>query len=167
MRRTIAIFMLIICISCNASTFNKKTHYDVCFTPGDNCDVIIANTINHAESLILIQAYHLTNKKIIEAILDKNKSGVTINILLDKTALKEATIFKENGINVLIDHKPRIAHNKVIIIDGKTVVTGSFNFTESAQHSNAENVIIIDNKALAKKYTANYKSRYKESSQIK
>ena len=57
---------------------------------------------------------------------------------------------------MLIDDKHAIAHNKVMIIDGNTVITGSFNFTKAAEEKNAENVIVLkDNPALAQRYTQN------------
>jgi phosphatidylserine/phosphatidylglycerophosphate/cardiolipin synthase-like enzyme len=58
---------------------------------------------------------------------------------------------------VLIDRRPGIAHNKVMIIDGQHVITGSFNFTESAQKKNAENVLLISNDPkLAQRYAENF-----------
>jgi phosphatidylserine/phosphatidylglycerophosphate/cardiolipin synthase-like enzyme len=49
-----------------------------------------------------------------------------------------------------------IAHNKVMVIDSRTVITGSFNFTKAAEESNAENLLVIDDAELAKKYTQNW-----------
>jgi phosphatidylserine/phosphatidylglycerophosphate/cardiolipin synthase-like enzyme len=58
---------------------------------------------------------------------------------------------------VVIDDKHNIAHNKVMVIDGERVITGSFNFTTSAEKNNAENLLVIDDPELAVKYTANWK----------
>ncbi len=66
-------------------------------------------------------------------------------------------------IPVWQDNQLSIAHNKVMIFDRKTVETGSFNFTYSAQHRNAENVLIIQNKALAAAYLKNWFRRKKQS----
>ena len=62
------------------------------------------------------------------------------------------------GIPVLIDAKHAIAHNKVMVIDDETIVTGSFNFTNQAEHSNAENLLVIRSRSLAEAYTANWKA---------
>ncbi len=67
------------------------------------------------------------------------------------------------GIPVRIDDKHAIAHNKVIIIDGEVVITGSFNCTKSAEQSNAENLLIIRDKALAQKYTKNWEAHAQHS----
>ncbi len=60
------------------------------------------------------------------------------------------------GIPTFIDDKHAIAHNKVMIIDKAKVITGSFNFTKAAEEKNAENVLIIKDKALAKVYIENW-----------
>ena len=56
-----------------------------------------------------------------------------------------------------------IAHNKVMILDGQTVITGSFNFTKSAEEGNAENLLIIHSQDLARKYTGNWHAHAKHS----
>ena len=61
------------------------------------------------------------------------------------------------GIPVKIDAVHRIAHNKVMVIDGETVITGSFNFTEAAELRNAENVFIVWDRAAAEKYLENWR----------
>jgi phosphatidylserine/phosphatidylglycerophosphate/cardiolipin synthase-like enzyme len=55
-----------------------------------------------------------------------------------------------------IDAAHAIAHNEIMIIDGETVITGSFNFTKAAEEKSAENVLIIKDKELAGKYTDNW-----------
>jgi phosphatidylserine/phosphatidylglycerophosphate/cardiolipin synthase-like enzyme len=66
------------------------------------------------------------------------------------------TFFTNQNITTYIDTKHQIAHNKVIVIDGTTLITGSYNFTKSAQNSNAENLLIIkNNPALINKYMNN------------
>ena len=59
--------------------------------------------------------------------------------------------------------KPAIAHNKVMIIDDKEVITGSFNFTDAAQKRNAENVVFISDTKLAKEYAQNWAKREQQS----
>lgn len=64
---------------------------------------------------------------------------------------------------VLIGEKHKIAHNKVMIMDGEMVVMGSFNFTKSAEEGNAENLLIIHSKELAAKYAANWQAHANHS----
>ena len=67
------------------------------------------------------------------------------------------------GIPTFIDDRHAIAHNKIIIIDGKTVLTGSFNFTKQAEEHNAENLLVIEDAALAAKYTQNWNTHFAHS----
>jgi len=59
------------------------------------------------------------------------------------------------GRSVKIDAQHAIAHNKVMIIDGETVITGSFNFTKAAEENNAENLLVIHDKRLVNRITIN------------
>ena len=70
--------------------------------------------------------------------------------------LPRADFLANSGIPVLIDGKHPIAHNKIIIIDGETVITGSFNFTKQAEEHNAENLLVIHDSGLAQRYLANW-----------
>nr|CBX27153.1 hypothetical protein N47_A11820 [uncultured Desulfobacterium sp.] len=76
-----------------------------------------------------------------------------------------ATFLANAGIPTYIDDRHAIAHNKIMIIDKETVITGSFNFTKAAEEKNAENLLIIRNKDLAKIYTGNW-YKHKEHSEV-
>jgi len=147
----------------NKNSVFINTPYTVCFTPKQNCTDLIVATINHATSSIDVQAYSFTSKPIINALQRASTRGVTVFVLLDKSNVTDQRdiieALKHAGIPFLIDDKPDIAHNKVIIIDDQTVITGSFNFTYSAQHYNAENVLIIKDRSLAQQYLRNFNDR--------
>jgi phosphatidylserine/phosphatidylglycerophosphate/cardiolipin synthase-like enzyme len=74
-----------------------------------------------------------------------------------------ATFLANSKIPTFIDSNHAIAHNKVIIIDGNTVITGSFNFTKSAESKNAENLLIIKSDEIAKLYIENWKNHKNHS----
>ncbi len=86
---------------------------------------------------------------------------------MDKSQCTEkyssATFLKNSGIPTYIDDKHAIAHNKIMVIDGAVVITGSFNFTKQAENSNAENLLIIQSADLAGKYTENWQAHFKHS----
>ena len=138
--------------------------YEVCFTPGADCTSLITSEITNAKKSIYVQAYSFTSPAIAKALADARHKGISVNIILDKSQIKQnqyssATYFQHQNIPLYIDNKPAIAHNKVMIIDNHTVITGSFNFTKAAQNKNAENVIIIRDDALAAIYLANWNKR--------
>ena len=76
-----------------------------------------------------------------------------------------ATYLTNAGIPVWVDTKVAIAHNKVMVIDGQRVITGSFNFTAAAQSRNAENLLVIEDPALAAQYRTNWERRRAVSTQ--
>lgn len=90
-----------------------------------------------------------------------------MEVILDKSQRKEkytsADFVAHAGILTYIDTEHAIAHNKVMVIDGETVITGSFNFTKAAQEKNAENLLVIRDKALAAQYSDNWHLHQKHS----
>ena len=66
-------------------------------------------------------------------------------------------------IPTYIDSRHAIAHNKVIIIDGAVTITGSFNFTKAAQEKNAENLLIIRSREIARAYRENWQHHLSHS----
>jgi phosphatidylserine/phosphatidylglycerophosphate/cardiolipin synthase-like enzyme len=124
-----------------------------CFTPGGHCTDIIVQVLGNAKRTILVQAYSFTSAPIAKALLDAHKRGVQVQVILDKSQRSEkyssADFLANQGVPVLIDAKHAISHNKVMVIDGELVVTGSFNFTKAAQEKNAENLLVIRDATLA------------------
>lgn len=142
------------------TTIPLNTTASVFFSPKGGCTQAIIDTINQAKSEVLVQAYSFTSQPIAEALVNAHKRNIKVEIILDKSQLtgKESQLAAvvQAGIPTYIDSKHAIAHNKIIIIDKKTVITGSFNFTESAESRNAENLIIIPSKPLAEVYIKNF-----------
>ena len=66
-------------------------------------------------------------------------------------------------MSVKIDSEHAMTHNRVMIIDGETAITGSFNFTKAARENNAENLLVIHDKALAERYNRNWEDHAKHS----
>jgi phosphatidylserine/phosphatidylglycerophosphate/cardiolipin synthase-like enzyme len=116
---------------------------------------------------VLVQAYSFTSAPIAKALVDAEKRGVKVQVILDRSQRTEkyssADFVQHAGIPTYIDAKHAIAHNKIMIIDGKTVLTGSFNFTKAAEENNAENLLVIQDLALATKYTANWQAHLQHS----
>ena len=114
-----------------------------------------------------MQAYSFTSAPIAKALVDAHKRGVQVQVILDKSQKGEkyssADFVLHAGIPTFIDAKHAIAHNKIMIIDGQTVITGSFNFTKAAEESNAENLLVIRSPELAAKYAANWKAHAEHS----
>ncbi len=131
-----------------------------CFSPKGGCTDAIVQELDKAKTSVLVQAYSFTSAPIAKALVAAHERGVKVEIILDKSNLTaqytSGPYVAKAGIPVKIDSAHEIAHNKVMIVDGETVITGSFNFTLAAEDKNAENLLIIRDKALAEKYTKNW-----------
>jgi len=145
----------------------QNTPVNVYFIPKGGCTNAIINEIEQAKTEILVQAYSFTSAPIAKALVDAHKRGVSVEAILDKSQRTEkysgATFLANNRIPVYIDAAHAIAHNKIIIIDKQTVITGSFNFTKAAESKNAENLLIITSKDLADYYLDNWQGHRRHS----
>ena len=145
---------------------------EVAFSPNGGGAALIIRTIGEAKKTIQVQAYSFTNADIAKALLEAHKRGVNVRVVLDKSQETEkytsATFLANAGVPVRIDDDFAIAHSKIMILDGETVITGSFNFTKAAEERNAENVLVIrGNKELAKLYLQNWQWRWDASEAYK
>ena len=168
---TICIFALLaigLLISCAVNTQLKEERTQVYFSPNGGATQAIINEISNAKAEILVQAYSFTSTPIAKALVDAHKRGVQVEAILDKSQRKEtyteATFLANMKVPTYIDDKHAIAHNKIMLIDKETVITGSFNFSKAAEEKNAENLLIIKSKELAGIYIDNW-MKHKEHSE--
>jgi phosphatidylserine/phosphatidylglycerophosphate/cardiolipin synthase-like enzyme len=143
---------------------------DVFFSPGGGCTTAIISQIRTATNSIQIQAYSFTSAPIAKALVDAHTRGIQVFVVLDRLQQSDkysaARFLKNNGIPVFIDSEHNAAHNKVMIIDRSTVITGSFNFTKAAEEKNAENLLILGDQRLATKYLENFIAHMKHSTPV-
>lgn len=142
---------------------------EVCFTTGrgsaegSDCAALVAREIATAQRAILVQAYNFTEPHIIAALIAAAGRGVRVTLLVDKITAHQkgegVDACAHAGIAVAIDNRPKIAHNKVMVIDSETVLTGSFNWSKSAEIANAENLLVVRSHELAAAYAANFARR--------
>ena len=128
----------------------------VYFTPPAGAAQAIVKVIDASHSEVLVQAYGFTHNAIAQAIIRAHQRGVKVSVLLDQksdhTNRYVVDLFNNGQIMMRQDGKHAIAHNKVMVIDENIVITGSFNFTNSAETRNAENFLILKSPTLANRY---------------
>ncbi|MFL3877153.1 Phospholipase D [Wolbachia endosymbiont of Trichogramma kaykai] len=151
-------------------TFSPCPKAIVCFSPEEDCAVPIISEIDQSKESILVQEYTFTLGTVAKSLINAKERGVDVKVVLDKSQLhsKHSVISElfSNGIPIWIDNKPKIAHNKVIIVDNQKVITGSFNLSKTAEKGNAENLLIIENyPELVQQYVKNWEIRMSQSSQ--
>lgn len=138
---------------------------EVGFSPDAGAEALVIKVIQSARESIYVLAYSFTSKPVAQALLDAHKRGVAVNVVVDKSQKTEkytsATFLANVGIPVRVDSQHAIQHNKVLVVDQKTVETGSFNFTAAAATRNAENALVIwNNPRLAQVYLADWKKHW-------
>lgn len=140
---------------------------EVYFAPGDRPTDVIVREIGQVKSNLLVQAYSFTSAPIAKAVVDAHRRGVKVTVLLDKSQSTQqyssATFLANAGVPTFIDSGHAIAHNKLMILDGRKVITGSFNFTKAAEERNAENLVVIDEPRIVYKYMTNWQAHAKHS----
>jgi phosphatidylserine/phosphatidylglycerophosphate/cardiolipin synthase-like enzyme len=120
-----------------------------------------------------VQAFLLTSRNIARALIAAHERGVAVRLLADREMVAKGENSRvpdlhAAGIEVRLETRYASAHNKILLIDVEgnhpVVITGSYNFTFSAQARNAENLLILrDNPALAHTYLANWRRHRDEA----
>ncbi len=137
--------------------FSAEVH----FSPKGGCTETVVRELAAARHVIQVLAYSFSSKPIAQALVDAKLRGVHVEIVLDHSneaeSYSDLHFFLEQGLTPVIDPHHAIAHNKVMIIDNRTLVTGSFNFTHQAEAENAENLLVIKgHPELLKAYRQNF-----------
>jgi phosphatidylserine/phosphatidylglycerophosphate/cardiolipin synthase-like enzyme len=161
-----ATFCLLFVLGCEKKAPQNETiavgqdSIQVYFSPRGGTTDAVVKTLDGAKKSILVQAYSFTSDPIAEALKRAHVRNVNVMVVLDKSqrTAKYTSLeyLAQAGIPVWIDSKHAIQHNKVMVIDDATVITGSFNFSKAAEERNAENLLIISNPMIAKMYTENW-----------
>lgn len=140
------------------------TTIDVYFSPRGGAEAAIVSEVQKAECSLYVMAYGFANDDIIDALVEANASGKRLFLVLDRTNKNSPKLQKirKSGGEIKIDARHRIMHDKVIIIDGKTVITGSYNFSKNAELYNSENLLIIRSPELVEKYERHFWERFRE-----
>jgi phosphatidylserine/phosphatidylglycerophosphate/cardiolipin synthase-like enzyme len=169
-RRSRAFFVFVFLFVLFTISPARAAQIRACFSPPlpGGCDPLatVVRTIDGARKTVLVQMYALTSRQIGSALVNAKHRGVDVRAIVDRSQLREdrsdtyaVSRLASGGVPVLVDNVPGLMHNKVMIVDGATVITGSFNYTWSAEHRNAENLLVIHDPTLAAEYTQNWNIR--------
>ena len=141
------------------------TDINAYFSPEDKIERIIVHRLQKAKKSVHFMAFSFTSDKIAEMMIAKHKEGVPIYGIFEKKGsddkYSQYVKMKIEGLPVKIDNNKFFMHHKVIIIDEVRVITGSYNFSKSANKKNDENILIIDNKDIAADYLKEFYRLYK------
>lgn len=126
------------------------------FAPQDSVAGRIVDRIQQAQRKIHFLAFSFTHDGIGQAMMDRNQAGVEVQGVFETTGastpFSEYGRMKQAGLDVYRDGNPYVMHHKVIVLDDRITIFGSFNFSENANRDNDENVLIVDDPAFAALY---------------
>jgi phosphatidylserine/phosphatidylglycerophosphate/cardiolipin synthase-like enzyme len=135
------------------------------FSPDGGTKQALIEHIRDAKSELLIALYYFTDPDLADAVIQAHRRNVAVAVILDKSQRKgrysQARRLRDEGVPLAFDTAHRIFHHKFMIVDALTVVTGSHNWTKSAETVNAENTLILQNvPLLAQKYRMEFQALY-------
>jgi phosphatidylserine/phosphatidylglycerophosphate/cardiolipin synthase-like enzyme len=123
------------------------TPVEVWFAPDDGVAARLIDLIEGAQSSVDFLAFTFTSDPLAEALLRAAERGVTVRGVIERDQAEAAGTdyahMRQGGIDVRLDSSPGTMHHKLLLIDGRVLATGSYNFTRSAEESNDENVVIL------------------------
>jgi len=139
--------------------------WTVHFSPRGGCASAIVELIGSAKRSVHLAAYSFTSQPIADALVAAARAGRQVQLVLDRSDRATPTTARvaAGGVDVWIDAQHPIMHDKYVIIDGTAVETGSYNFTNQAEARNAENCLIVRDRALAAEYLADWQRHQQHS----
>ena len=157
------------------STVNQQrttvegTPIQVLFASEDEAISFIIPLLSGAQESIYFMAFSFTHNGMGEAMLERAGAGVDVTGIFEtrgsETEFSELPPMYCAGLPVRQDGNPSTFHHKVIVIDGQILITGSLNFSNNADESNDENVVILNNPAIAAQYLQEFERRWVEAKQ--
>jgi phosphatidylserine/phosphatidylglycerophosphate/cardiolipin synthase-like enzyme len=138
--------------------------------PHGSAERLVIKLINTAETSVFMAAYQMTSKPIADAMCAAALRGIAVSVVLDAKSNKRGDAKSKRdymaacNVAVRTDSRYAIMHDKFIVVDGKHVQTGSFNYTYAASARNAENAIVVwNNTAMARKYQSEFDRLFNEA----
>ncbi len=169
----VGLSLILVVMSCFADSPSAKKHTanissdncTVCFTPGGDCRSLILERINSAKRSIDLAIYTITNRELANALLSAHKRGVKVRIISDNSTAQsrdsKAQFLYDSGVGVRYDGFG-LMHHKFAVFDGTSFLTGSYNWSNSAESRNNENIIIIDDTELARIFSEEFERMWRK-----
>jgi phosphatidylserine/phosphatidylglycerophosphate/cardiolipin synthase-like enzyme len=140
---------------------------EVGFSPGGSAEALVLKVIHSAKYEVRVMAYSFTAAKVVDALRQARHRGVEVYVIADRKANVSGddrgkgraalSTLVNAGAQVRIVDAYAIHHDKVLIVDGSTVQTGSYNYSAAAARSNSENVLVNwNNPGLANVYQRHF-----------
>ncbi len=140
---------------------------EYCFSPGGDCAGVVVKWIGRANSSVHVLIYTFTLNNVANALMAAKNRGVDVKIVMERSEVSGSGAQYQNlksaGVDIRLDTNPALMHDKVAIIDGHIIVTGSFNYSVSANLSNNENLVVIDDRLWASAFETQFQQIYSQA----
>ena len=138
---------------------------EIYFAPEDHPREHYLPVVTQAQKSILFMAFNLTDDDLARLLIAKAHQGIRVQGVLDERQAatsrgNDYETLRRAGLDVHLDGNPYAMHHKVIIVDGETVIFGSYNFTRSAETRNDENLLIVHDPLLAARFVEEFRRVY-------
>lgn len=138
----------------------------VYFSPRGGCENQVINWINKANSSIHVLIYSFTLDSVGNALIEALDRHIEVKIVFEKGQIGQSSEYqrlRNSAVDVRNDTNPSYMHDKIMIVDGKVVLTGSFNWSNNAENENNENLLIITSTSLATTYENEFQKIWNSS----
>lgn len=139
---------------------------EVCFSPIEPCDLKLIQFVNSAKASIDVAVFDVTLDQFVHHLLNKARQ-MPVRIIVDRRQAKGphslVPLLIKAGVNVRIGHQRGVMHNKFTIVDGQSIETGSFNYTNHATQANNENQIYLSNPQIVSRYKERFEQIWREA----
>jgi len=144
---------------------------DVYFSPSDAVTNKITNLIQTADESLLFCIYSFTRDEIASAMQNEFDNGITVRGIFDSSlGTGEEYSGMSNWADVHLDSEYGVLHHKYLIVDAfgenPAVLTGSHNWSSSAETVNDENTLIIWNENITGQFLQEFAARYENSAGV-
>lgn len=155
----------------NGGSNSQSAILDTCFSPKGDCDAKLVAFLDQATESIDMAIYDLTLPSVATSIQNAQQRGVKVRIVADRksaaTKMSKIKSLQGNGIDIklwsgLTSDNQGLMHNKFTVVDGRLLETGSYNYSTSATHRNAENQIYINDADTVSKYSADFEDLWSQ-----
>jgi phosphatidylserine/phosphatidylglycerophosphate/cardiolipin synthase-like enzyme len=146
---------------------NAEMVVQACFSPQGKCSTHIRREIDQAKQELLVAVYAFTHDELAQALVQAKKRGVTVQVVIDREfdasnenskgkffEVQKIPLRRLSGVRASTQDKDvGLMHQKFAVIDRRVVLTGSYNWTHSADRINDENLLLFrDAGPLAEEY---------------
>ena len=132
----------------------------VAFSPGPDCRKLILSEISKSEETLDICVFTISDNQIKDAIIAVHHKGIQVRIISDNFKMydegSDISELASEGIEVKVDVSEHHMHHKFMVVDAKRVLTGSYNWSRTAELQNAENILVVHDISISGKFLVEF-----------